>query len=505
MLAAPQVAVAVGAVAAVATVVRVASELVQAAVGKEIGLYRTSFLAFERFGVGRQPAEGLRQAQGIEFAYEVIDISGDRSVAARGGWCTVTDTSDPAAEVQERNVAPLPVEHRFAVRANRWAIIVGISEYEDARLNLTWANRDAQKLYELIQTPAGGGFEPERIELLIDGKATTAAVTRALRTFLKKPAREDVVLLYFACHGTPDIDRPNITYLLTHDTDPDDVSGTALPMREIDLSLQENLLAEKVVIIADTCHSASIGNAGGRRDAGNDAGAINAYLEKVSQAHGGVALLTSAESNETAREGKQWGDGHGVFTHFLLRGLQGEADGYGRPKDGVVSVGELFDYVRDNVKRATDDQQHPAIGTTPFDRNLPMAITGGVSAREHVELGRRLLELGRRLDERERYLAAASRFAEAIPLSKHGASARCPRLSLGLGHALLAAGDPPAATQALQPLIGRSTPGGRRGGSAAQRHRAREARRRPRRTGILRAVHRREPGARIRRLGRGAT
>ena len=53
----------------------------QAAVGKEIGLYRTSFLAFERFGVGRQPAEGLRQAQGIEFAYEVIDISGDRSIA----------------------------------------------------------------------------------------------------------------------------------------------------------------------------------------------------------------------------------------------------------------------------------------------------------------------------------------------------------------------------------------------------------------------------------------
>jgi len=77
ILAAPQVAVAVGTVAAVATVVRVGSELVQAAVGKEIGLYRTSFLAFEKFGVGRQPAEGLRQAQGIEFAYEIIDISRD--------------------------------------------------------------------------------------------------------------------------------------------------------------------------------------------------------------------------------------------------------------------------------------------------------------------------------------------------------------------------------------------------------------------------------------------
>jgi hypothetical protein len=77
VIAAPQIALAVGAVAAVATVIRVGSELVHAAVGKEFGLYRTSFLAFERYGVGRQPAEGLREAQGIEFAYEIIDVSGE--------------------------------------------------------------------------------------------------------------------------------------------------------------------------------------------------------------------------------------------------------------------------------------------------------------------------------------------------------------------------------------------------------------------------------------------
>ncbi|GAA1061433.1 caspase family protein [Agromyces bracchium] len=92
VLAAPQVAVAVGTVAAVATVVRVGSQLVQAAVGKEIGLYRTSFLAFEKFGVGRQPAEGLRQAQGIEFAYEIVDISGD---GGTWGYAASTSTGTP--------------------------------------------------------------------------------------------------------------------------------------------------------------------------------------------------------------------------------------------------------------------------------------------------------------------------------------------------------------------------------------------------------------------------
>ena len=72
IVAAPQMAVAAATVASVATLVRVGAGLVQAAVGREIGLYRTSFLAFEQFGLGRQPREGLREAQGIEFAYEIL-------------------------------------------------------------------------------------------------------------------------------------------------------------------------------------------------------------------------------------------------------------------------------------------------------------------------------------------------------------------------------------------------------------------------------------------------
>ena len=75
--------------------------------------------------------------------------------------------------------------------------------------------------------PTGEGFEAEKVVQLIDEEATTANITRALRSFLKKPAKEDIVLLYFACHGAPDIDRPDILYLLTHDTHPADVSGIA--------------------------------------------------------------------------------------------------------------------------------------------------------------------------------------------------------------------------------------------------------------------------------------
>jgi Caspase domain len=74
VVAAPQAALAFGAVAAVATLVTVGARLVQVATGKEIGTYRTSKLAFERFGVGRTPPGGRRQAQDVEFAYEVVEI-----------------------------------------------------------------------------------------------------------------------------------------------------------------------------------------------------------------------------------------------------------------------------------------------------------------------------------------------------------------------------------------------------------------------------------------------
>jgi hypothetical protein len=73
VVAAAPAAAAAAAVGAVATVVRVGASLISAAVGKEIGLYRTSFLPFEQFGLGRQPSEGFRTAKGIDFAYEVVD------------------------------------------------------------------------------------------------------------------------------------------------------------------------------------------------------------------------------------------------------------------------------------------------------------------------------------------------------------------------------------------------------------------------------------------------
>ncbi|MBK9094933.1 MAG: caspase family protein [Anaerolineae bacterium] len=154
---------------------------------------------------------------------------------------------------------------RYRPDIERWAIVVGISDYQHKELNLKWAHRDAEEVHKLLLTPAGGSFAADHIQLLVNEAATTQAISRALRSFLQKPAEEDVVLIYFACHGGPDPGRTSNLYLWTYDTDPNDIAGSALPMREIDLSLRENLLAERVVILADTCHSGGLGGGIGRR------------------------------------------------------------------------------------------------------------------------------------------------------------------------------------------------------------------------------------------------
>jgi hypothetical protein len=83
---------------------------------------------------------------------------------------------------------------------DRWAIIVGISQYQYQGWNLRYADRDAEELYNLLLTPSGGNFQKEFIRKLTNEEATTGYITQALRAFLKKPAQEDLVIIYFACY-----------------------------------------------------------------------------------------------------------------------------------------------------------------------------------------------------------------------------------------------------------------------------------------------------------------
>ena len=67
-------------------------------------------------------------------------------------------------------------------------------------------------------------------------------------------------------------------------------------------------------------------------------------------------MITASDISESSFEDAKWGDGHGVFTYFLLQGLQGEAD---PNHDGVVTAGELFALFAAVGPQATGGKQNP--------------------------------------------------------------------------------------------------------------------------------------------------
>jgi hypothetical protein len=97
----------------------------------------------------------------------------------------------PIHSIDERNLASLTHARNYRV-GDRWAIIVRISKYEHEELNLRYADRDAEESYKLLLTSSGGDFEEDHIKKLINERAATAAITKALRSFLKRPAKEDI-------------------------------------------------------------------------------------------------------------------------------------------------------------------------------------------------------------------------------------------------------------------------------------------------------------------------
>jgi hypothetical protein len=240
----------------------------------------------------------------------------------------------------------------------KFALLIGISRYRNNLRgipNLDFADLDARSVFQLLQRPETGGFAPENMMLLDNENATVARIREALTNFISRAAEDDLLLIFFAGHGAPDPFAPQNLYLVAYDTDVNSMPETALAMSDLRSYIDHNVKSKRLVLLLDACHSAGLSNEGTRDVANNLA---NLYLEKLLYQEEGRAFMCSSDINEPSRESRQWGNGHGVFTYYLLDGLKGNADSN---HDRLVSVGELFRYVRQRVRMATNQQQNPRL------------------------------------------------------------------------------------------------------------------------------------------------
>lgn len=205
--------------------------------------------------------------------------------------------------------------------------------------------------------------------LVANEQATRSRIREALSNFIIRPGPEDLLLIFLASHGSPDPFAPQKLYFVTHDTQVDRMADTTLAMKDVETLLQQSLRAKRLVLLIDTCHSAGLTET--PRAIRQPNNLISLYAERLLYASEGRAVMTSSDVNETAFEGQKWGGGHGVFSHFVLEGLRGKADS---DEDKVVTVGELFRFVRQRVRLEIQFRQNPRILTSTNENVVLAAV-----------------------------------------------------------------------------------------------------------------------------------
>jgi hypothetical protein len=276
--------------------------------------------------------------------------------------------------------APAPPAPPAPPPSTQWAVVIGVGGYENSAVpKLRYPVADADAVYQTLL--ASGGFKKENILLLTDKterKPTLRNIKWALGTFLARSAhKDDLVVIYFAGHGASEVDQRGMErdglskYLVPIDADPDDLYSSALPMDEMQNVLQR-IEAERVTVFLDACYS---GAAGGRTFASTKTRGVNVddiFLDRLTRSKG-RAIVTASRPSEVSIELADLG--HGVFTYYLVRGLQGYAD---LNRDGIVSLQEIYEYLAQEVSkksRSVGGNQHPML-KGELEGIIPLTKTG---------------------------------------------------------------------------------------------------------------------------------
>jgi hypothetical protein len=253
----------------------------------------------------------------------------------------------------------------------QWAVVVGVSEYMNSGIpSLKYADKDAEAIANFLQRPEGGGYDSNHMCVLLNKNATLANIKDALINFLNQAIDMDLVIIYFAGHGAPEPARPKNMYLLTYDSDPASLGTSAFPMWDIQTVLARYISAKRVIVFTDACHSGGISVNFATRGLGNsEPNLVNQYLADLSKTKEGIVVFTASAAGEVSQEYPEFS--HGVFTYYLLKGLEGKAD---YNNDYTVTINELMQYVEEQVKRKTHGAQNPTRSQTEYDKEMTISL-----------------------------------------------------------------------------------------------------------------------------------
>jgi hypothetical protein len=257
---------------------------------------------------------------------------------------------EPAQSDVDRVPKPLVA----AKQTKSIVIAIGVGRFRDARVPpVKYADRDAEVMSGYLRTI--GGIPAERTRLLLDQNALKEDLAETFEEWLPKRVDADtVVYVYFA--GRALVDGANGAVSLV----PFDGTTASVkrlyPVRRMQEVLSK-LPIHRAIMIFEVSLDPTPGASPASTPQADWEDGLDEGKNEVMWMVGNKAL----QEAHVSEQGK-----HGLFTYYLLRGLQGLAD---IDRDGTVVAGELCTYARGEVGRVArqsfGNAQHPLCSPPP--------------------------------------------------------------------------------------------------------------------------------------------
>ncbi len=256
------------------------------------------------------------------------------------------------------------VERPFKPVGNKYALVVGISNFEDKSINLRYAAKDATDFANFLTTR--GNFKADNVKLLTDENATRQGIIDALgkKWLGSKANSNDLVIIYVSSHGSPAKEEANKNnFLVAYDTNKNSLLATGIPMQWLSQIIKDEVRSDRIVLVLDVCHSGAARQ--GEKTLFREPG-IN--MRNVTFG-AGQSILCSSLADQVSWESKKYPNS--VFTKRLIEGLVSQGD--------KTTLVQAYEYIKDKVESEvmTDrgERQTPILDTSLWEGdNVMIAV-----------------------------------------------------------------------------------------------------------------------------------
>ena len=239
-------------------------------------------------------------------------------------------------------------------------VTVGINEYKGQDIpKLDFCVPDVKAIAAFFQSSHAKLFDSLNARELVDEKADHLSIYQMMQ-FLQTIPPQDTLVVYFAGHG--ETIGEDEWYFLPYDLmDAEDESFRKVGISsEAIQSYVKQIPARRIIVLIDTCKSGAVLDLFERY--------VDQYALTLLSHATGIHLAAAAAKEQYASELTKLN--HSLFTYALLQAFDGKADT--APRDGDVSVSEIFSYVKEVVPHLIKfydipDPQTPVISSRGED------------------------------------------------------------------------------------------------------------------------------------------